>query len=45
VAYFFDQLLDHSNPSLGTFPQRFWFFDDYYKEGGPVVLFNAFVLS
>ncbi|KAJ7841314.1 peptidase S28 [Mycena olivaceomarginata] len=34
-------LLDHSNPSLGTFPQRFWFFDDYYKEGGPVVLFNA----
>ncbi|KAJ7106499.1 peptidase S28 [Mycena crocata] len=41
VAHFFDQILDHSNPSLGTFPQRFWFFDGYYKEGGPIVLFNA----
>jgi hypothetical protein len=43
VAYFFDQILDHSNPSLGTFPQRFWFYDGYYKDGGPVVLFNACV--
>ncbi|KAF7344257.1 hypothetical protein MVEN_01717000 [Mycena venus] len=41
VAYFFDQLLDHSNPSLGTFPQRFWFYEGYYKEGGPIILFNA----
>ncbi|KAJ7086092.1 peptidase S28 [Mycena belliarum] len=41
VAYFFDQILDHSNPSLGTFPQRFWFYDGYYKKGGPIVLFNA----
>ncbi|KAJ7039614.1 peptidase S28 [Mycena alexandri] len=41
VPYFFDQILDHSNPSLGTFQQRFWFYDGYYKEGGPVVLFNA----
>ncbi|KAJ7056562.1 peptidase S28 [Mycena amicta] len=41
TAYFFDQLLDHSNPSLGTFKQRFWFFDGYYQEGGPIVLFNA----
>ena len=21
----FDQLIDHNNPSLGTFPQRFWY--------------------
>ncbi|KAK7032840.1 serine carboxypeptidase S28-domain-containing protein [Favolaschia claudopus] len=42
IAYFFDQLLDHSNPSLGTFRQRFWFYDGYYQEGGPVVLFNAY---
>ncbi|KAJ7650700.1 peptidase S28 [Roridomyces roridus] len=40
-AYYFDQLLDHSNPSLGTFQQRYYFFDGYYKEGGPIVLFNA----
>ncbi|KAJ6551701.1 serine carboxypeptidase S28-domain-containing protein [Mycena capillaripes] len=33
---------DHSNPSaLGTFPQRCWFYDGYYKEGGPIVIFNA----
>ncbi|KAF8207136.1 serine carboxypeptidase S28-domain-containing protein [Mycena galopus ATCC 62051] len=41
TAYFFDQILDHSNPSLGTFQQRFWFYEGYYKEGGPIVLFNA----
>ncbi|KAJ7510413.1 serine carboxypeptidase S28-domain-containing protein [Mycena galericulata] len=41
VAYFFDQILDHSNPSRGTFKQRFWFYDGYYKKGGPIVLFNA----
>ncbi|KAJ7790279.1 hypothetical protein B0H14DRAFT_3501791 [Mycena olivaceomarginata] len=41
VACFFDQLLDHSSPLLGTFPQRFWFYEGYYKEGGPIILFNA----
>ncbi|KAJ6468409.1 peptidase S28 [Mycena sanguinolenta] len=41
TAYFFDQILDHSNPSLGTFQQRFWFYEGYYKEGGPIILFNA----
>ncbi|KAJ7671591.1 serine carboxypeptidase S28-domain-containing protein [Mycena polygramma] len=41
VAHFFDQILDHSNPSLGTFQQRYYFYDGYYTEGGPVVLFNA----
>lgn len=29
----FDQLIDHSNPSLGTFKQRYWYNSDYY--GGP----------
>ncbi|KAF7375194.1 hypothetical protein MSAN_00406000 [Mycena sanguinolenta] len=38
TAYFFDQILDHSNPSLGTFQQRFWFYEGYYKEGGPIIL-------
>ncbi|KAJ6630993.1 serine carboxypeptidase S28-domain-containing protein [Mycena sp. CBHHK59/15] len=36
VAHFFDQILDHSNPSLGTFPQRYWFYEGYYKQGGPL---------
>ncbi|CEJ94727.1 hypothetical protein VHEMI10243 [[Torrubiella] hemipterigena] len=30
---FFDQLIDHSNPSLGTFKQRYWWNTDHY--GGP----------
>ncbi|CAK5268823.1 unnamed protein product [Mycena citricolor] len=41
VEYFFDQLLDHTNPSLGTFKQRYWFSEKYYKPGGPIILFNA----
>lgn len=30
---YFDQLIDHSNPSLGTFKQRYWWNTDHY--GGP----------
>lgn len=30
---YFDQLIDHSNPSLGTFKQRYWWNIDHY--GGP----------
>lgn len=37
----FDQLIDHSNPSLGTFKQRFWWSDEFYAgPGSPVVVFN-----
>ncbi|KAK8147385.1 hypothetical protein G3M48_001745 [Beauveria asiatica] len=32
LAYF-DQLISHSNPSLGTFKQRYWWNADHY--GGP----------
>ncbi|KLU92954.1 hypothetical protein MAPG_11902 [Magnaporthiopsis poae ATCC 64411] len=38
---FFDQLLDHSNPSLGTFKQRYWYDTTHYNgPGSPVVVFN-----
>ncbi|KAI6381348.1 hypothetical protein MCOR25_001279 [Pyricularia grisea] len=38
---FFDQYIDHSNPSLGTFRQKFWWNDQFYKgPGSPVILFN-----
>jgi len=37
----FEQLIDHDNPSLGTFSQRFWWSAEYYAgPGSPVVLFT-----
>lgn len=30
---YFDQLIDHNNPSLGTFKQEYWYSEEYY--GGP----------
>ena len=38
TTYYFDQLIDHNNPSLGTFKQRFWHTAQYYETGGPIVL-------
>ncbi|EIW74346.1 peptidase S28 [Coniophora puteana RWD-64-598 SS2] len=38
TVYTFDQLIDHANPALGTFKQRYWTSNEYYKTGGPVVL-------
>lgn len=35
----FDQLIDHNNPSLGTFKQRYWVNDEHYAgPGSPIVL-------
>ncbi|KAL2178375.1 serine carboxypeptidase S28-domain-containing protein [Thermothelomyces heterothallicus CBS 202.75] len=35
----FDQLIDHANPSLGTFKQRYWYGTQYWKgPGSPVYL-------
>ncbi|KAG9002428.1 hypothetical protein FRB94_003947 [Tulasnella sp. JGI-2019a] len=37
--FFFDQLLDHTNPSSGTFKQRYFFSDKYYVgQGSPVII-------
>lgn len=33
----FDQLIDHKNPDLGTFPQRYWYNAGWWNgEGSPV---------
>ena len=33
----FDQLIDHNDPSLGTFKQHYWLNVNYYKAGaGPI---------
>ncbi|KAI0345812.1 peptidase S28 [Trametopsis cervina] len=40
TTYYFDQLIDHTNPKLGTFKQRFWHTWEWYEEGGPIILFT-----
>ncbi|KAI9063967.1 peptidase S28 [Trametes sanguinea] len=37
-SYVFDQLIDHNNPSLGTFRQRYWHTYEFYEPGGPIIL-------
>ncbi|KAH8118760.1 serine carboxypeptidase S28-domain-containing protein [Phellopilus nigrolimitatus] len=39
TVYYFDQLIDHNNPGLGTFQQRYWHTHQWYEPGGPIVLF------
>lgn len=34
TIYHFDQLVDHQNPQLGTFKQRFWMTWEFYIPGG-----------
>ncbi|KAF2654875.1 hypothetical protein K491DRAFT_693417 [Lophiostoma macrostomum CBS 122681] len=37
----FDQLIDHSDPSLGTFSQRYWYGAQFWKgPGSPIVFVN-----
>ena len=40
TVYYFDQLIDHNNPSLGTFQQRYWMNWEFYVNG----IFFAFPL-
>lgn len=34
-TFWFDQLIDHDNPSRGTFKQRFWHTWEFYETGAP----------
>ncbi|ODA80554.1 hypothetical protein RJ55_03513 [Drechmeria coniospora] len=38
---YFQQLIDHKNPSLGTFTQRYWWNADHYAGPGSPVVMNA----
>ncbi|OCH89254.1 hypothetical protein OBBRIDRAFT_732955 [Obba rivulosa] len=40
-ALFFDMPLDHFGNTSGTFMNRYWINDTYYKPGGPVFLFDS----
>ena len=33
TIYTFDQFIDHGDPSLGTFKQRYWLNAEYYESG------------
>ena len=33
TTYYFDQLIDHSDPSKGTFKQRYWHNYEFYETG------------
>ncbi|KID74013.1 uncharacterized protein G6M90_00g032750 [Metarhizium brunneum] len=37
----FQQLIDHSNPSLGTFTQRYWYNAEFYRGPGAPIVLNA----
>ncbi|KJX93378.1 hypothetical protein TI39_contig4325g00006 [Zymoseptoria brevis] len=38
---FFDQLIDHSNPSLGTFPVRYWYDTTPWRGPGSPIVFET----
>ncbi|KAI0352085.1 peptidase S28 [Trametes cingulata] len=40
-ARFFEMPLDHFGNTKGTFKNRYWVNDTYYKPGGPVFLFDS----
>ncbi|OAA57779.1 Peptidase S28 [Cordyceps fumosorosea ARSEF 2679] len=37
----FDQLIDHDDPSLGTFKQRYWVNNEFYAGQGAPIVVNA----
>ena len=37
-VYWFNQLIDHTNPSLGTFRQRYWHTYEFYEPGARLPL-------
>ncbi|KAG8926149.1 hypothetical protein FRC02_009178 [Tulasnella sp. 418] len=36
TVYTFQQLIDHTNPGLGTFAQRYYFTWEFWEPGGPI---------
>lgn len=37
ILYNFTNLIDHEDPSKGTYSQRFYFDPKFYKSGGPLI--------
>lgn len=40
-ASFFEQRVDHNDTTVGTFRQRYWVDDRFYKPGGPVFVLDG----
>ncbi|KAI9446834.1 peptidase S28 [Lactarius indigo] len=40
TTYYFDQYIDHNNPTMGTFKQRYWVSWEFYEPGGPMIFFT-----
>lgn len=38
TVYYFDQLIDHTDASKGTFQQRYWHTAEYYEAGGCIII-------
>jgi len=38
TTYYFNQLIDHNHPELGTFVQRYWHTWEFWCTGGPIIL-------
>lgn len=33
--------IDHGDPSVGTYLNRYWVNDEYYQQGGPVIVYDV----
>lgn len=40
-AFYFQQPIDHNDSSVGTFNQRYWVDDRFYRPGGPVFVLDG----
>ncbi|EED78379.1 predicted protein [Postia placenta Mad-698-R] len=45
TTYYFEQLIDHNNPSLGTFSQRYWTTWEFYEPGLEIFLTNQTIVG
>ena len=43
TVYWFDQLIDHNNPSKGTFKQRYWHTWEFYEPGEQIILYICYL--
>jgi hypothetical protein len=33
--------IDHNDTSVGNYSNRYWVSDEYYKKGGPVIIYDV----